>query len=62
MRRSAHAEGAALRWEESVTPAAGEPGPRVPVARRPGPPPSAIAEGAAIRRLEADDAEPSGAR
>jgi hypothetical protein len=55
MRPSAHAEAAALRWEESVAREECAREPRPPV-RRPAAEPtrSAIADGAAIRRLDLD--------
>jgi hypothetical protein len=52
MRPSAHAEAAALRWEESVARDECAWEPRTPVRRPAEPTPSAIAEGAAIRWLE----------
>jgi hypothetical protein len=63
VRPSAHAEAAALRWEESVA-REGAPAQRVPVRRAAGPTPSAMAEGAAIRWLErrADDADAASRR
>jgi hypothetical protein len=57
MRPSAHAEAAALRWEETVARGEEAPGRRDRVRRTAGPTRSAIAEGAAIRRLELDSDE-----
>ena len=52
MRPSAHAEAAALRWEESVARHECAWKPRTPVRRPAEPTRSAIADGAAIRWLE----------
>ena len=61
MRTSAHAEAAALRWEESVARDERVWRPRRPVRRPAEPTRSAIAEGAAIRRLDADAGDDSDA-
>jgi hypothetical protein len=61
MRPSAHAEAAALRWEESVAREECTWEPRPPVRRPTEPTRSAIADGAAIRRLELDADDEGGA-